>query len=141
MAGGGGDDGAAVLVDTNEIQGKLPSNKFMGSSDGADDDGNIAAILVDTDTTIPALIAALNDLSSSQVNAAVDTAFTTQMADSVPPDGTIATREQAIYLVLQFLTEFAISGTTYQVKKVDGSASLAAFTLNDATNPTSITRS
>ena len=37
-----------IETDTNEIQGKLPTNKFMGSSDGADDDGNIAAILTDT---------------------------------------------------------------------------------------------
>lgn len=49
------DNGAdinAILVDTNEIQGKLPTNKFMGSSDGADDDGNIDAILTDTGTTL-----------------------------------------------------------------------------------------
>lgn len=49
------DNGAdinAILVDTNEMQGKLPTNKFMGSSDGADDDGNINAILTDTGTTL-----------------------------------------------------------------------------------------
>ena len=34
-----------ILGDTNEMQGKLPANKFMGSSDGADDDGNVASIL------------------------------------------------------------------------------------------------
>ena len=43
---------ATIETDTNEIQGKLPTNKFMGSSDGADDDGNIAAILTDTGTTL-----------------------------------------------------------------------------------------
>ena len=37
-----------IETDTNEIQGKLPTNKFMGSSDGADDDGNINDILGDT---------------------------------------------------------------------------------------------
>jgi len=44
------DNGAdinAILVDTNEIQGKLPTNKFMGSSDGADDDGTLNTIAVD----------------------------------------------------------------------------------------------
>ena len=40
----------SILTDTNEIQGKLPTNKFMGSSDGADDDGNIASILAGTVT-------------------------------------------------------------------------------------------
>jgi ribosomal protein L12E/L44/L45/RPP1/RPP2 len=38
-------------------------------------DAIVDAILVDTDTTIPALIAALNDLSSADVNAACDTAI------------------------------------------------------------------
>lgn len=37
-----------IVADTNEIQGKLPTNKFMGSSDGANDDGNINDILADT---------------------------------------------------------------------------------------------
>jgi hypothetical protein len=76
----------------------------------------------------------------AQVNAEVDTAFTTQMADSVSADGAIATREQALYMLLQFLSERAVSGTTVTVKKVDGSTSLMVFTLDDATDPTSITR-
>jgi hypothetical protein len=38
-------------------------------------DGIVDAILVDTATTIPGLIAALNDLSPAQVNAEVDTAL------------------------------------------------------------------
>lgn len=165
-------DATAILGDTNETQGKLPTNKFMGSSDGADDDGNIAAILVDTadmqpklgtpasdvsadiaavkvdtaatlvdtDTTIPALIAALNDLSAAQVNAEVDSAFTTQMADSVASDGSIATREQALRMTLLFLTEFAASGTTLTVNKEDGTTAVMTFTLDDASNPTSLTR-
>jgi hypothetical protein len=89
---------------------------------------------------VPGLIGALNDLSAAQVNAEVDTAFTTQMADSVSTDGTIATREQALYMILQTLQEFAISGTTLTVKKVDGSTTLMTFTLDDGTNPTSLTR-
>jgi hypothetical protein len=76
----------------------------------------------------------------AQVNTQVDGAWTTQMADSVPADGTISTREQALYAILQMLTEFAISGTTMTVKKVDGSTSLMTFTLDNGTNPTSLTR-
>lgn len=41
-------DTAATLVDTNEIQGKLPTNEIMGSSDKADNDTVIDAILADT---------------------------------------------------------------------------------------------
>ena len=44
-----------IIQDTNEMQGKLPTNKFMGSSDGADDDGTLNTIStnvsnVETDT-------------------------------------------------------------------------------------------
>ena len=76
----------------------------------------------------------------AQVNTEVDSAWTTQMADSIPADGTISTREQALYAILQLLTEFAISGTTLTVRKVDGSTSLMTLTLDDATNPTALTR-
>lgn len=48
---------STIVTDTNEIQGKLPTNKFMGSSDGADDDGTLNTIATDTTTDIPALIA------------------------------------------------------------------------------------
>ena len=77
----------------------------------------------------------------AQVNEQVDTAWTTQMADSVATDGTIATREQALYQAIQRLTEFAIVGTTITVKKVDGSTTLFTMTIDDATSPTSSTRS
>jgi hypothetical protein len=76
----------------------------------------------------------------AQVNTQVDLAFTTQMADSVPADGTISTREQALYAILQLLTEFAYSGTTMTVYKVDGTTQLMTLTLSDDTNPTSLHR-
>jgi len=46
----------AILVDTNEMQGKLPTNYIMGSSDQTDKDDDIDAILVDTGTTLPATL-------------------------------------------------------------------------------------
>ncbi len=78
--------------------------------------------------------------ATNQINAAVDAAWTTQMADSVATDGSIPTREQALYEAIQFLTERAVSDTTVTVKKVDGSTTLMTFTLDDGTDPTSITR-
>jgi len=81
-----------------------------------------------------------NRATPAQVNTEVDTAFTTQMADSVPADGTIPTREQTIYMIGQFLMDFSISGTTLTVRKVDGSTTLMTFTLDDDTSPTDITR-
>lgn len=38
----------AILVDTDEMQGKLPTNNIMGSSDKSDKDDEIDAILADT---------------------------------------------------------------------------------------------
>lgn len=108
-------------------------------------DSNIDAILVDTDELqtddVPGLIAALNDISAADVNTQVDSAWTTQMADSVPTDGTLATREQMLYMIGQFLMERVVTGTSVAVKKVDGSTNLITLTLDDATTPTSITRS
>ena len=70
---------AAIETDTNEIQGKLPTNKFMGSSDGADDDANIAAILVDT-----AVIGALGaGLTAVPWNSSWDAELQSEVADAL----------------------------------------------------------
>lgn len=85
--------------------------------------------------------AALNDaLIDGGDTLDVNTVSSAQIADSVPADGSLPTNEQALYMILQRLTEVAVSGTTMTVKKVDGSTSLFTITLNDATNPTTMTR-
>jgi hypothetical protein len=63
-----------------------------------------------------------------------------QVPDAVPADGTRPTIEQCLYMIIQFLTERAVSGTTMTVNKPDGSTALMTFTLNNAASPTSITR-
>lgn len=82
---------------------------------------------------VPGLIATLNDISVSDV-------LTTQMTEAYAADGTAPTLTQALMIIQQTLTEFAIAGTTLTAKKLDGSTTAATFTLDDATNPTSITR-
>ena len=82
----------------------------------------------------------MSSTMKAQINTEVDTAFTTQMPDSVAAHEAIPTREQALYMIVQILSEMAVSSTTMTVKKVDGSTSLMTFTLSDDTNPTSITR-
>ena len=66
--------------------------------------------------------------------------WTTQMADSTVADGTIPTREQALLFLTRFLMERSVTTTAVTVRKEDGSTTVATFTLNDAANPTSITR-
>lgn len=62
------------------------------------------------------------------------------LVDSIPADGVLPTVRQALYMLIQFLTERSVSGTTVTVKKVNGSTTLFTLTLNDATTPTAITR-
>ena len=77
------ENGIGIIVqDTNEIQGKLPTNKFMGSSDGADDDGTLNTIStnvsnIETDTQniqsrIPAALS--NGMMDANVERWLDTA-------------------------------------------------------------------
>ena len=70
----------------------------------------------------------------------VQDALDATLADSVPADGTRPSIAQALYMLVQFMTERSVSGTTLTVRKTDGSTALMTFTLNDATSPTAITR-
>ena len=62
------------------------------------------------------------------------------IADSIPADGTRPTIAQALLMLTRLLMEASVVGATLTVKKEDGVTSSMTFTLNDATNPTSITR-
>lgn len=104
------------------------------SADIATVDSNVDAVLVDTGTTLPASISALNDVSVADI-------LTTQMTEAYASDGTAPTLAQALFLIQQSIGDFAISGTTVTVKKLDGSTTAATYTLDDGTSPTSRTRS
>jgi hypothetical protein len=73
-------------------------------------------------------------------NAGIDALFTRQLTEAYAADGAAPTVAQALMLLQQSLGDFAITGTTLTVKKLDGSTTAATFTLNDGTSPTSITR-
>jgi len=64
----------------------------------------------------------------------------TQMTESYAADGVAPTLTQALMLIQQVLTEFAFTGTSNTVKKLDGASTAAVMTLDDGTNPTSSTR-
>ena len=88
------------------------------------------------DTQHAATISAIGNLT----DVSVADILTTQMTESYAADGTAPTLAQALFLIQQQLGDFAISGTTITVKKLDGSTTAATFTLDDATTPTSTTR-
>jgi hypothetical protein len=68
------------------------------------------------------------------------TLLTTAMTESYNADGAAPTPAQALFLLIAFLMERSISGTTLTMHKLDGTTSAGTFTLDSATTPTSITR-
>lgn len=75
--------------------------------------------------------------TAAEVAAAV---LTTAMTEGYSTDGGTVTLAQGLYELLARDQESAISGTTMTVKKRDGSTTAYTLTLNDADNPTSVTR-
>jgi hypothetical protein len=65
---------------------------------------------------------------------------TTVLTESYNADGSAPTIAQALLVIMQMLTEMSISGTTVTIKKLDGSTTAFTLMTNDATSPTSITR-
>lgn len=84
-------------------------------------------------TSIIASISGLNDLSFDDI-------WTGQLTESYAVKGQAPTPTQALMMNQQFLTDFGISTTSYSVKGLDGTTTVATFTLDDDANPTSIER-
>ena len=141
----------AILIDTNDLQTSqgdwltatgfntvvppsvaqfnartvVSADYFLVSDYTAADNAGIAQTQVD--------IAALQDISVTDI-------LTTQMTESYSADGTAPTLAQAIFLTMQNLQDYSYAGTTQTVRKIDGAATAATYTLDDAANPTSKTR-
>jgi hypothetical protein len=104
--------------------------------------GQLRVIYTDAATCLPVwkdcliVAAAVYD---DTLNGAADP-WTTALTESYAADGATVTPAQALYMIKQMLQEMAISGTTMTIKKLDGSTTAMTLTLNDAVNPTSITR-
>jgi hypothetical protein len=109
----------------------------VGSVTGAV--GSVAAGGI-TASSIAADAIGASELAADAVAEIVAGVLTTQMTESYNADGAAPTVAQALFLIAQRLTEFAISGTTVTIKKLDGSTTAATLTLDSATTPTSSTR-
>lgn len=108
----------------------------------ANNTADITAIKTKTDQltfTTPNVVDASGGATPSAVAAAV---FNTVMTESYAADGAPGTLAQLMYMLwAAAAAEKVISGTSMTVKKLDGTTTAMTFTLNDPTNPTSITRS
>lgn len=144
----------------------LPTNAELATSQAAADDATLAQIalvkaktdalptdpadqslvIAATDAIIAAL-AALNNLAAGAAMtltagerlAIADAMRARQMTQGYAAVGVAPTVEQALFMVLHALTNFAISGTTVTVKKLDGTTAFTD-TLDSAVTPTSRTR-
>ncbi len=81
------------------------------------------------------------DANISAVVTAIGAILTTAMTESYSTDGSNATAAQTLYEIRQILSDFVISGSNILVKKKDGTTTALTLTMNDSTNPTSVTRS
>ena len=74
-----------------------------------------------------------------RLDASVSDIWTTALTEAYRSTGATGTAAQLLYEILAHLGEFAISGTTKTAKQLDGSTTAKTYTLDDASNPTSIT--
>lgn len=144
--------GAAVSTTTAQIGANVI--QLSGGATAADNaeaffDGtgyagtNNVIPTVTTVTTVAGLAANSVTAAALATDAAqeiADTVLTRAMTEAYNADGAAPTLAQALFLIMQVLTESSVSGTTMTVKKLDGSTSAATFTLDSASSPTSITR-
>ena len=106
------------------------------------DSAKITAIKAKTDQltfTTPNVV----DASASggiTVGAIAAAILQTALTEGYAADGAAPTLTQFLYMLWSATAEKSISGTAMTTKKVDGSTTAMGFLLNDATNPTSITR-
>ena len=63
------------------------------------------------------------------------------LSEAYASDGSAATPAQLLYMLWAMMAEKVVTGTTVTVRKLDGATTAMTMTLNDATNPSSITRS
>jgi len=104
----------------------------LAELDAANLPADVDAILLDTGTTLPGLIAALNDLAASDI-------LTTALTESYAADGAAPTLSQLVYMLWSRIHEFGIASTTLTSKKLDSTAAMT-WTLDSSTLPTSSTR-
>jgi len=100
-------------------------------------DTEVAAIKAKTDQLT---FTVANQVDANALTVDEDEILDDQLTDSIPANGTLPTVRQALYMLTQFMFERSVTTTTMTVNKVDGTTTLMTFTLDDADNPTAISR-
>lgn len=93
----------------------------------------LAAIFANTNADIPTLIAALNNISSSDI-------LSTALTEAYAADGAEATLSQLLYMMWSMMNSLRFITLTGTSRKLDGTTEAMTFTIDDADNPTDINR-
>jgi hypothetical protein len=135
---------AATATDVSGAQSAIQTDLANGTvvlhSDY--DDAKTAAQAAD----VPADVRTELTTELARIDAAISTRatpaqiLTTALTEAYAADGAAGTLSQILFGLQAFLQEKSISGTTMTVKKLNGSTTAMTFTLDDATDPTSLTR-
>ncbi len=137
-----GGRGVTVSLSAAELQCKQADIQLIDASGGEWDDNSIiihtygdplAKFAFDFDQ-------ATIGLNSSSQTAVINGILRTALTEGYATDGVAPTLEQLVFMLFSALAQFAIAGTTLTTKKIDGTTDAMVFTLNDALNPTSRTR-
>ena len=124
-------DNATIAVIAGYLDTEIAAIK--AKTDNLPSDPADQSLVIAATDAIAAAIAALGDVSVSDI-------LTTQMTESYAAKGVAPTLAQSLFWVQQVLTELSFSGTTGTVKKLDGATTAGTLTLDDADDPTSLTR-
>lgn len=129
--------GTAGYIVGNNLDAQV-STRLATSGYTAPDNADILLIKAKTDN-LPASPAAVG--SAMTLTAAYDFAKgTVAMTESYAANGVAPTPVQALYAIHQDSMDFAITGTSYTVKKLDNATTAFVKTLNNATSPTAAAR-
>jgi hypothetical protein len=129
----GGLDLDTKLANTNEITAAR-MGALTDWINGGRLDLILDAILADTGTDGVVVAAA------SKTGYVLSAAGSAALTEGYAAAGVAPTIAELLYEIRALLAEKSISSTTLTTKKLDGSTEAATYTLDDATNPSSITR-
>jgi len=136
------DIGASVLISSGTGTGQLSVTSGVVSANTTQLAGQ--SVTAAAGVTFPSSVASPTNITAASgvaLTSAYDFAKgTTAMTESYAADGAAATPVQILHQLWALAAEKNISSTTLTAKKLDGSTTAMTFTLNDASTPTSITR-
>lgn len=112
-----------------------PASEVEGDFFSIDISATVSAVAY----AVPINFIVVPDVIAIQSGLATDTILTTALTEAYRSTGATGSAAQLLYEIIAHLGEMSIASTTKTLKKLDGSTTAKTYTLNDATNPTSIT--